>query len=70
VTSVYQKPEMVTTKVCKEDFGWSFITNRREPRDCLGRVFNYKLGSFTNTKFAQPENGPSKVGNSAQVSSC
>jgi hypothetical protein len=58
VTSVYQKPEMVTTKVSKEDFGWSFITNRREPRGCLGRVFNYKFGSFTdNTKIAQPENG-------------
>ena len=25
----------------------STITNRREPRSCLGRVFNFKLGSFT-----------------------
>ncbi len=29
----------------------SAITNRREPRSCLGRVFNCMLGSFTdNTK--------------------
>jgi hypothetical protein len=36
----------------------SVITNGREPRSCLGRVFNFKLGSFTdNTKIAQHANG-------------
>ncbi len=36
----------------------SMITNGREPRSCLGRVFNLKLGSFTyNTKIAEHANG-------------
>jgi hypothetical protein len=36
----------------------STITNGREPKSCLGRVFNFKLGSFIdNTKIAQPANG-------------
>ncbi len=29
----------------------SDITNRREPRSCLGRVFNFKLGSFVSKKY-------------------
>ncbi len=36
----------------------SMITNGREPRSCLGRVFNCKLVSFTdNTKNGQHANG-------------
>ncbi len=35
----------------------SAITNEREPRSCLGWVFNFKLGSFTdNTKIAEHAN--------------
>ncbi len=44
------------------------ITNGREPRSCLGQVFNFKLGSFTdNNKIVQHANGHFKVENSAQV---
>jgi hypothetical protein len=36
----------------------SAIIKGREPRICLGRVFNIKLGSFTdNTKIVQHANG-------------
>jgi hypothetical protein len=36
----------------------SGITNGREPRSCLGRVFNFKLGSFAdNTKIVLHANG-------------
>jgi hypothetical protein len=34
------------------------IPNGREPRSCLGRVFNFKLDSFTdNIKIVQHANG-------------
>jgi hypothetical protein len=34
------------------------IPNGRGPRSCLGRVFNFKLGSITdNTKIVQNANG-------------
>jgi len=29
----------------------SAITNGREPSSCLGRVFNFKLGSFVSKKY-------------------
>jgi hypothetical protein len=36
----------------------SMVNNGSAPRSCLGRVFNFKLGSFTdNTKIAEHENG-------------
>ncbi len=44
------------------------ITNGREPRSCLDRVFGFKSGNFTdNTKIAQPANATFKVENSVQV---
>ncbi len=47
------------------------ITNGREPRSCLGQVFNFKSGSFTdNSKILQPANATSKVENWTQVLSC
>jgi hypothetical protein len=34
------------------------ITNGKEPRSCLGQVFNFKSGSFTNnTKIEDQANG-------------
>jgi hypothetical protein len=43
------------------------ISNEREPKRCLGRVFNFKLGSFTPQSM---QTLTSEVENSAQVSSC
>ena len=35
----------------------SAITNGKEPKSCLGRVFNFKLGSFTdNAKIVEHAN--------------
>ncbi len=49
---------VLSPKVAKVSVAISCITNGREPRSCLGRVFNFKLGSFTdNTKIVQHANG-------------
>ncbi len=50
----------------------SAITNGREPRSCLGRVFNFKIGSFTwlTPKMLSVQMDKFKVENSAQVLSC
>ncbi len=51
----------------------SAISNGREPRSCLGRVFNIKLGSFVSKQLncmARTHTATSRVENSAQVSSC
>ncbi len=47
----------------------SMITNGREPRSCLGWVFNSKLGCFA-THYSVTHATTSKVENSAQGSSC
>ncbi len=46
--------------------------NRREPKTCLGRVFNYKLGCFEDVHETHVSGCTltSTVGNSAQVLSC
>ncbi len=46
--------------------------NGREPLICLGLVFNFKLGSFTNVYncTAYTSTAKSRVENSAQVSPC
>jgi hypothetical protein len=50
----------------------SAVTNGREPRSCLGRVFNSKLGCIITlgSKFHGIHAATSKVENSAQGSSC
>jgi hypothetical protein len=50
----------------------SVITNGREPRSCLGRVFNSKLGCIAtpDSKCSMHAAATSKVENSAQGSSC
>jgi hypothetical protein len=50
--------ELAECMVAKLGNSGSAITNGREPRSCLGQVFNFKLGSYTdNTKIAQHANG-------------
>jgi hypothetical protein len=46
--------------------------NRREPKSCLGRVVNFKLGRFTKSIqfMACTNTAESRLENSAQVSSC
>ncbi len=44
----------------------STITNGREPRSCLGQVFNFKLGSFVSKKHGT-HTATTKVEKSAQV---
>ncbi len=52
-------------------YSGSAINNGREPRSCLGQVFNFKLASFADTpKFCSMSMATSKVENLAQVSSC
>ncbi len=50
----------------------SMISKRREPKCCLGQVFNFKLGSFTMKQFQlhYMHTDNSVVENSAQVLSC
>ncbi len=49
----------------------SEITNGREPRSCLGRVFNSKLGCFATPKVhSMMHAATTKVENSAKGSSC
>ncbi len=46
--------------------------NGREPKSCLGRIFNFKLGCLGSecNCMAYPSTPTSRVENSAQVSSC
>jgi hypothetical protein len=44
---VYQKQQAAMPLKLFFDCAGSTITNGREPRGCLGRVFNYKLGCIT-----------------------
>jgi hypothetical protein len=54
IFQILQKSER---KIMKLNKTGSAITNGTEPRSCLGRVFNFKLGSFTdNTKIVQHAN--------------
>ncbi len=48
------------------------LTNGREPKSCLGRVFNFKLGCFARCVqfMAYTNMDESRLENSAQVSSC
>ncbi len=53
-------------------YSGSSKANGREPRSCLGRVFNLKLGCFTKCKqsFAYTKMAESRLESSAQVLSC
>ncbi len=51
---------------------WSATANGREPKSCLGRVFNNKLGRFASlaAQVHSTHAATSRVENSAQILSC
>ncbi len=66
--NICKKKTFFKKEIIMHGIAGSAISNGREPRSCLGRVFNIKLGSFVSIVL-HPHTPTSRVENSAQVSS-